>query len=859
MNNASTYWGLMWNFSANDWRLGYGGTTSQVGWNLRWDNGSTVWANGSFRAPLFYDSDNTEYYADPNGGSYMRGIFNVAGGHGNTSIKLIARGNEMGTGQQSQLQMWVSEPGNTWNEAGFGFNVDNNLNSGGGAYYFGRPNTSFGQAYMRFTTGGTTIFYNTNTSGTRQTTMEWYADSTVYANNYLTGGNSLRAPIFYDSNNTGYYVDPAGTARLSYVVANGGIRIDGNENLYLDNNYGQSVVGVYTSTRYQGVFAMGNAYKLSIDGASTNNHYGIAWSHPNAGGQASYLNDHGMLIQNYGTTFAAISSRIWARSSMMSPIYYDHDTGYYGDFNSDTNWQGLTTYGKMRIGETAKTNWRRNDYTGNSDYWVGTMGWGTRDFNEVMTWGSGFIDTWSNPANQPSGTSHWVGVQTYHYTNAYNSAYGWQLVGGPIGNLRFRQSWPNAGGWRTVAMHDINDGSGGGLYAGAFYDANDTGYYLDPNGVDNQGLRMRGGTLHGPNWSWGKYLRVGTNGRIDGNASVVTTNGNLHLDCENGYETYINHYSGNRTYTYELRSTFIYDYNNTGYYLNMDGVSQLHYVLANNWFRPQGCTGVYWESYGRGIWSPECEGNPYGTIATYGGGRNGWLGYGITSRFCWMGRGGDVGLHDNSYGWIYYAQGDGIWYLRWRGNDRMSIQPYGMYVNNDIRSPIFYDHDTGYYGDFNSTSRFNYIINNNIYCYDWIFAQGNIIAYYSDERLKTKVGNIENALEKVSQLNGFYYVNNELAHSVGYTDTKVQLGLSAQEVQSILPEIVHLAPFDTDIDSETKEIKGSKSGENYLTIDYDKLVPLLVEAIKEQQTIIEKQNNEISEIKEMLKTLFDRK
>ena len=30
------------------------------------------------------------------------------------------------------------------------------------------------------------------------------------------------------------------------------------------------------------------------------------------------------------------------------------------------------------------------------------MGWGTRDLNEVMTWGSGFIDTWSNPANQPS-------------------------------------------------------------------------------------------------------------------------------------------------------------------------------------------------------------------------------------------------------------------------------------------------------------------------------------------------------------------------------------------------------------------------------------------------------------------------
>ena len=62
-----------------------------------------------------------------------------------------------------------------------------------------------------------------------------------------------------------------------------------------------------------------------------------------------------------------------------------------------------------------------------------------------------------------------------------------------------------------------------------------------------------------------------------------------------------------------------------------------------------------------------------------------------------------------------------------------------------------------------------------------------------------------------------------------------------------------------DIDADTKEIKGSKSGKNYLTIDYDKLVPLLVEAIKEQQTIIDKQRDDITEIKEMLKILIGNK
>jgi len=116
-----------------------------------------------------------------------------------------------------------------------------------------------------------------------------------------------------------------------------------------------------------------------------------------------------------------------------------------------------------------------------------------------------------------------------------------------------------------------------------------------------------------------------------------------------------------------------------------------------------------------------------------------------------------------------------------------------------------------------------------------ITATGNITAYYSDERLKAKLGNIDNAINKISQLNGFYYTNNELANSFGYTDTKTQLGLSAQEVQNVFPDIVSLAPFDM----KDNTMDESKSGENYLTIDYSKLVPVLVEAIKELKAEIE--------------------
>lgn len=53
---------------------------------------------------------------------------------------------------------------------------------------------------------------------------------------------------------------------------------------------------------------------------------------------------------------------------------------------------------------------------------------------------------------------------------------------------------------------------------------------------------------YGPNSTWGQYLQVGGNGRISTTASVVTTNGNLHLDSKDGFATYLNFYSNGNTY-----------------------------------------------------------------------------------------------------------------------------------------------------------------------------------------------------------------------------------------------------------------------------------------------------------------------
>lgn len=97
-----------------------------------------------------------------------------------------------------------------------------------------------------------------------------------------------------------------------------------------------------------------------------------------------------------------------------------------------------------------------------------------------------------------------------------------------------------------------------------------------------------------------------------------------------------------------------------------------------------------------------------------------------------------------------------------------------------------------------------------------IRATNNITAYYSDDRLKTRLGNIENALDKVKKLDAFYYEANETAQALGYEAIR-EVGISAQQVQSVMPETVAPAPID----------------DKYLTVRYERLVPLLLAAIKE--------------------------
>ena len=121
---------------------------------------------------------------------------------------------------------------------------------------------------------------------------------------------------------------------------------------------------------------------------------------------------------------------------------------------------------------------------------------------------------------------------------------------------------------------------------------------------------------------------------------------------------------------------------------------------------------------------------------------------------------------------------------------------------------------------------------------DTLYATGDVVAAASDDRLKDKKGNIENALDKVNALNGFNYSWNDNAVEIGFKTAEQQeenhIGLSAQDVKAVAPEL-----------TTESAIKG------YDTVRYDKVTALLVEAVKE----LTEQNKQMKAEIESLKSI----
>ena len=173
-----------------------------------------------------------------------------------------------------------------------------------------------------------------------------------------------------------------------------------------------------------------------------------------------------------------------------------------------------------------------------------------------------------------------------------------------------------------------------------------------------------------------------------------------------------------------------------------------------------------------------------------------------------------IGAWYNYGGIRFYDDAIGYGAQNGRGNKCFSVAEgdTGVRAYYDMRSPIYYDqNNTGYYADLNSTT----------YCY--YLQSATTVRADSDRRIKDNVETIQNGLDKVLRLRGTTFTRIDLKDK-----NKKHIGLIAQEVLEILPEVV------------------GGSEETSYSVGYSEIVAVLIEAIKEQQKQIEEQNKRIA-------------
>jgi len=590
-----------------------------------------------------------------------------------------------------------------------------------GSWTIGGPNTTYGELRLR-----------QNHQGAYKGSFYWDASGVGLLNdlggwgvrlNYGGGyGGSLfgswtstgdhRAPIFYDSNNTGYYLDPASTSELNKVYYNSNM---------VSRNYGIGQVGLYDSTRYQAVFSMGEAYILPANGTNVGSLYGIAWSHPNAGGAAGNLASHGMLILENGGFQGA-----WGGGSLRTPgdirgtIFYDwNNTTYYVDPSSISS---IRTVGS----------WRSD-----SSSWDG-------EFN-------GKIQYHSN---------HW-------YIQAADL-------------LIYR----NSGGSNVFTINQSGVAiATGDMRAPIFYDSNNTAYYGDFASTSRINT-IQLDTLRGPQGDWllgyqsgkiysfgssaeddtlnidfnnvyfnpgtgalgNRYFRLNKGGSNDGGFLLsrdnaldwqivnLTSTGNLAFYSYGSGTNVLtlNRSGGSVTATGDMRAPIFYDSNNTGYYLDPASTSFLYNLLLSgaayfrpqNWIQLDGAYGIYWPNNNGAHIYPNTTSYTQLRLDGSRGGYGGiWDSYSAVNGIMYD-SGGNGGV---------YREANGRWYFYYNlGNDCMGIgtsstnSTYSLYLNKGvfaqsrIDATIFYDsNNTGYYLDPASTTNVNIFYAQESYTYNW--------------------------------------------------------------------------------------------------------------------------------------------
>ena len=367
---------------------------------------------GSFRAPIFYDSDDTTYYLDPVSTTLSlrtRSSVVITNANAPENLAMLNIGYS-GSGETRAIDI----------KGGWSANESKSItfnHATGSANIVAQINAQHNGPGSRLRWGK---LYHSGDSSTY--TMELISESTTSA--YLTVAGSVRSPIFYDSNNTSYYVDPASTGYSAYFA------------------------GAIQATKI-GIEDSGLDCYMEITDANPVV-YGVTY-----GGEFIFYGDKSTPASFLYYGGATVTYTLQANSSLRAPIFYDSDnTGYYIDPSSSSNLNVVTASDFYTGG------WFRSNVSGNGIY------------NQVT--GQHFYSDSANYWNIASS----AGAQGIRLrTGGYNGTvrgYFYADTNNDVGILN------QDGSWRLrVVGGDYSLADGSSMRAQIFYDSNNTNYYID--------------------------------------------------------------------------------------------------------------------------------------------------------------------------------------------------------------------------------------------------------------------------------------------------------------------------------------------------------------------------------------------
>jgi hypothetical protein len=219
-------------------------------------------------------------------------------------------------------------------------------------------------------------------------------------------------------------------------------------------------------------------------------------------------------------------------------------------------------------------------------------------------------------------------------------------------------------------------------------------------------------------------------------------------------------------------------------------------VYSTNWFRSYGDTGLYNQDYACHLRRSTAA--SFGTWEMFGYNKGGYGGLNIIDPSGYW----NNFMFENGNGGLYQQNGSGWVWLHNRTYGSFAIGPSGT-VSASYR----------------------------LYVEGNIYATG-VVDWASDVRKKENIVTIDSSLEKVTKLRGVYF------NRIDDPNKKIQTGVIAQEVKEIMPELVN---YDDMNDS--------------YSVTYGNFAGLFIEAIKEQQKLIEFQQKQIDELKSIVDNL----